>query len=256
MIIEYQDILINSENIEQYRKSLTAATFFSRWHAFDAQGKSAHKIIVYSYVFDAQLKISKYDSLRMHIDRLNINRDHIIAHEKHHLHNASIGHAFHVADGQLFTFLCLQCADEISARVAETLSKLSIRVADLMQSRIVYNSAITDAMESFNNVLPRYCQDFIANYHSALKLFNTDAGRDSILVPQYNLTGTDILTALGAVRTPRFYSAIKHYFTIDGVDVQKKLYKSVRNTANDMGKNFAEYMFIQAQKCIEELRAR
>ena len=256
MIIEYQNILINSANIEQYRQSLTAAMLCSRWRTFDAQGRGACKIIVYNYMLDTRLGIGLGDPLRLRINQLNANRSHIIAHEKHHLHNESIGHAFYVADGNLFPFMCLQCADEVSARVAEALSKLSGQVEDLMQSRTVYNNAMLDALEQFDKLFPKYCDDFILNYHSALNILKTDAARNFVLAPQYNLKSTDVQTALGVVRTPRFDSALKHYFTIDGVDVRKKLYKTARNTANDMGRYFAEYMFVQAQKCIEELRAR
>ena len=253
MNIEYKDVLIDSANIEQCRQSLTAATLCSRWRTFDAQGRGACKIIVYNYVLDARLGIGLGDPLRLRINQLNANRSHIIAHEKHHLHNESIGHAFYVVDGNLFPFMCLQCADEVSARVAETLSKLSGQVEDLMQSRTVYNNAILDALEQFDKLFPKYCDDFISNYQSALRVFKTDAGRRAILRPQLKLLESDLSMARAGLQNPRFDMAIGHYFTIDGVDVRKKLYKYVRNTARDFGDYFISCMLNRAKNTINEL---
>ncbi len=265
MKIEYKNIIINQDNISQYRENgFVAASYNTQWDFLNNKLHGDDTIIIYNYILAPELKLPVWDSVYASVKKLKADRTHIIEHEKRHGHNITIGEPFHIVNGIAHSYFCLKCADEISARVTEELSRMSYTLLESLKTvalsitgKSPYNRAILKAHESFHRVLPHYCQKFINNYKELIAEFNMDKNKlSNILKMQQQLYQFDISNLRQSLYTPEFYSAIQHYLTFDDTNLYKMLSKSVQNDINKSGAYIEAQLFKCAKQCINELRIR
>ncbi len=263
MVIEYKNIVINADNIHKYRQRIHAGYRKSLWSPSGNPQQGADVIYIYAYSIDPDLKLSGADSLYRAVKRVNSQRDRILIHELHHAYNENAGSVFHIARGDCYKSLALQCLDEISARLAEELYVCHSTRIKHIQTQIL--SALGDSaaersvakmLEKWRPLTDYYCQTAVSNYKTTVNYYRTHGFSRRVkkmLDAQVALYEHEISDLRPVMYTPDFVRAVQHYFTFDGRRVDHDIGNHMRGHLVRLWGGFEPILLSYAKSCLTDL---
>ncbi len=263
MHIEKRHIVINPDNIQDYRERgfLDGGAYDTSWDFVNNKQVGVGTVIVYNYSFAPELGILPNDYLYQCATKINSEQNRIIAHERHHGHNAEIGLTFHLAQGFCFVNTALDCLDEISARIAEKLYDISETPFQRCKTRVLgafgqkpLNRAFDDALNRFSGQVNDYCLSSAKKYARAIITGGFNSGyAETLLRSQQQVYKFDLEKIRSVIYGENFHRAVSHYLTFDnGLTV-----KNLGSQSKEKLRNFwqsVEPIFLQYSKyCVAEL---
>lgn len=263
MKVEYNNIIINSENIEKYKQYnfLIGAKYNSRYDAFGNENPDNKKIILYNYSIDKKLTLPSNSKLRNLVDKTNKEQQISLRHELQHAHNDSFGFRFTLIDRICYTYLALYFLDELSAYMAANL----YRIANDTKCQETYNYLKSIGMDAQDMALflavgildnSEMCYEYSIN---AANSFITCMHAMLVKGQQkqvQNIIKKQIPLHKNYARhqdlyTKNFYDIANKYFIFDGVKIKDKLHKMTETTLRRKWENLSTLLFDISQETLE-----
>ena len=263
MKIEYKNILISAENVEQYKANgLHEGQRTSEWKLLSNVKAGDGKITLYTYTIDSRLGLPRNAPLRKLVKKINSNHKQTLYHEYHHVHNESQGLRIHIAKAMCFLYIALSCLDEISARTAEELYDMSSTFGKNVKTKIMRlggkkpeDRAILNAIKSFKTVLPYYCNKWVSSYKKEIGLFNkNDIDMSAILKIQDKLYGYSLNDFKDVLYSQDLYRVVESYFTFNGKCIKNKISESAFERVKKEWELLEVQILTYARDCIKDLQ--
>ena len=158
------------------------------------------RVIVNKYVFDKNITVISPDEVQKIKDKINrISEQTIIAHESQHIHNHSIGYHYVANSDNIYECMMLSLADEMSAMLAGYIHK--------------YKNLDKALADVFKNLSGAIRQGYIAGQFQKhfISLQKVHGKNKNLYEHKFD--------------SKKINKILKHYFTIDGVQVMDTISK-------------------------------
>lgn len=192
-----QTIVINDDYIRKNRRS-DGVIGLALGYASDK-----NKILLNEYVFDKNITLLNQSEIENLKQRINsVDESDIIAHESQHIHNHSIGYHYVANSDNIYECMILSLADEMSAMLAGYLHK--------------YKNLDKALADVFKNLSGAVRQGYIAGQFQKhfISLQKVHGKNKNLYEHKFD--------------SKKINKILKHYFTVDGLQVMDALSKESR----------------------------
>ena len=159
-----------------------------------------NKILLNEYVFDKNITLLNQSEIENLKQRINsVDESDIIAHESQHIHNHSIGYHYVANSDNIYECMMLSLADEMSAMLAGYLHKYKN-----------LDKALADVFKNLSGVIR---QGYVAGQFQKhfIRLQKVHGKNKNLYEHKFD--------------SKKINKILKHYFTIDGVQVMDTMSK-------------------------------
>ena len=192
-----QTIVINDDYIRKNRRA-DGVIGLALGYASDK-----NKILLNEYVFDKNITLLNQSEIENLKQRINsVDESDIIAHESQHIHNHSIGYHYVANSDNIYECMMLSLADEMSAMLAGYLHK--------------YKNLDKALADVFKNLSGSIRHGYIAGQFQKhfIRLQKVHGKNKNLYEHKFD--------------SKKINKILKHYFTIDGVQVMDTMSKESR----------------------------
>ncbi len=227
MKVEHKHILINSNNIREYRKqgALVGGSHTSGWDFFNNKKVADSTVTVYNYSFEPELCIHSSDKVYQAAKKINSEQENIAVHEIKHAKNADQGLPFHLASGVCWTHVALYCLDELSARIDEALYSINNTKLKSVYSQFLdclgvsqLERAVSIALKRFAPLFQDYCMKGVSSFENSVQMANfSEKDLQAFLQSQQRLYSCSFKMSRPVLYSISFHEAVGNYFRFDSI---------------------------------------